>query len=97
MSSTSTSSSLSTSKRDAILTEGFPEALNDSGQTRRNFWIADPETYEVVGVSFFAQGHQPDDWHDSDHRRKARERFEPLLLSSTVVKHYKVVGHHRAN
>jgi hypothetical protein len=81
----------------AVVTEGFSAALDESGQTRRNFWLANPETHETIGISFFGESHPADEWHHDEHRLKVREQLEPLLEQPTVVKHYTVIGQHRTD
>jgi len=76
----------------AVQSEGFRSAIDESGQTRSTFWVADADKHEIIGISFFAKGHPVDDWHVSEHRLKVREQLEPLLREPTTVKHYTVIG-----
>ena len=77
-----------------IMVEGFGSAMTESGQTRRTFWVANPETHEIMGISFFQKGHSVDQWHDHDARQKILQQLEPLRSSAQVIEHYKVIGAH---
>jgi hypothetical protein len=79
-----------------IMVEAFGEAMSASGQTRRTYWIANPETHEIVGISFFQKGHSVDEWHDHDARQKVLDQLEPLRSAPLTQKHYEVIGSHNA-
>ena len=79
-----------------IMVEGFSGAIVSSGQSRRTFWMADESTGEIVGVSFFQQGHSVDEWHNHEARQEVLDRLEPLRSAPLETVHYVVIGHHRA-
>ena len=80
-----------------IMVEGFGGAMSASGQVRRTYWIANPETHEIVGISFFQKDHGVDEWHDHDHRQAVLDQLEPLRSAPLELRHYKVLDMHKAN
>ena len=78
-----------------IMVEGFGDAMSASGQTRRTFWIANQETGEILGISFFQKGHSVDEWHGHEARRKVLEQLEPLRSEPQTKYRYEVIGSHR--
>ena len=78
-----------------IMVDGFSWAMEASGQTRRTFWMANEETGEIVGVSFFQKGHSVDEWHDHEARQTILDQLDPLRSAPLVKQHYRVIGHHR--
>ncbi len=60
-----------------ITTEGFGAAMEASGQTRKTCWLADPETREIVGISFFQKGHSVEEWHAHDARQDVLDKLAP--------------------
>ena len=82
-------------KAQAIMTKEFGAALGQFGQTRRGFWVADPEAHEVVGISFVKKGQKVEDWNASERRKKVLGQLEPLERGAVTVKHCEVIGDYR--
>ncbi|MEM7171538.1 MAG: hypothetical protein AAF530_15315 [Pseudomonadota bacterium] len=80
-----------------IMVQGFGQAMTDSGQTRHTYWITNPDTYEVIGISFFKKGDSREDWHGHDGRQKVLEQLEPLRSKPQVRLHYQVIGRHNTS
>ena len=80
-----------------IMVEGFGDAMSASGQTRRTYWIVNAETHEIIGISFFQQGHSVDEWHDHDRRQEVLDQLEPLRSAPLAVQHYQVLDLHKAD
>jgi hypothetical protein len=77
-----------------IMVEGFSEAMEQSGQTRKTFWFANEQSGEIIGVSFFQKGHGTEEWHDHDARAAVLERLAPMRSKPLNVQHYSVIGDH---
>ena len=84
--------SFDTAKR--IMVEEYGEAMAMSKQARHTYWIANPETHQIVGISFFDKGHPVDTWHDHDARQAVLEKLEPLRGAPLVQQRYVVIGKH---
>jgi hypothetical protein len=77
-----------------LIVEGFWKAISASGQTRRSFLIANPETHEIIGISFFEKGHSVDEWHANDARGLVLNQLEPLRSAPLTHQRYEVIGTH---
>jgi len=84
-------------KAQAIMTKEFGAAFGQFGQTRRGFWVADPEAHEVVGISFVKKGQKVEDWNASERRKEVLRQLESLELEPVVVKQCKVIGDYRVD
>lgn len=81
-------------KANQIVADGHGEAMKESGQTRRTFWVIDPYSYETVAVSFFKKGDSVEAWQTSEVRRLVLEKLNPLMREPMVVRRYRVRGVH---
>ena len=77
-----------------IMMKGFGKAMKASGQTRLTYWTADPETGEIIAISFFKKGHTVGKWHDDSGRQKVLDQLKPLRTQPQQAKHLKVIGSH---
>ena len=77
-----------------ITVEAFGKAMEASGQTLRTFWIVDPESYEIVSISFFKAAESVGAWNNDEHRRKALDTLAPLRRLPQVQRLYTVIGTH---
>ncbi len=74
--------------------EGFSKAISEAGQTRRTFFIASPETNEIIGISFFKKGHSVDEWHDHSARAEVVKQLDALRTGPVVIRRYELTGSH---
>ena len=73
-----------------LVEEGFTAAQSQMGQTRLNYFLVNPLTYEVVVVSFFGEGESVDDWHKYMGRLDVLERLAPLRREPLALERYQV-------
>ena len=75
-----------------IVTEQFPDAQSKSknGQKRLNIFLKRPSTHEIVNVSFFDEGPNVHDWHESEGRLKTVERLQDMLEKPIDVQVFEV-------
>ncbi len=61
-----------------LVEDGFTAAQAKMGQTRENFFLVNPTTYDVVVISFFGKGGSVDEWHKSMGRLDVLKQLEPM-------------------
>ena len=71
-----------------IVVEDFSAAIKNSGQTRRTYFMSNPDSAEVYVVSFFQPGSSPTEWLNSDERDAVLQRLYPLYREPLVVEEY---------
>ena len=77
-----------------IMVEGFGAAMAGSGQTRHTYWIANTQTREILGISFFRKGNSVDEWHDHDARQKVMNQLQELRSGPPSKREYELIGSH---
>ena len=80
-----------------IMVTGFSKAMTASGQTRHTYWIANPETREILGISFFQPGHSVDNWHDNQGRLSVLDQLEKLRSGPPSKQEFVVIGSHNTS
>jgi hypothetical protein len=75
-----------------IVTEEFPDAQSKIPQKRLNMFLRRPSTHEIVNVSFFDEGKDVDDWHETEGRVKTVKRLQGMLEEPIDVQVFEVVG-----
>jgi len=75
-----------------IVTEQFPDAQSKSknGQKRLNIFLKRPSTHEIVNVSFFDEGPNVHDWHESEGRLKTVKGLQDMLEKPIDVQVFEV-------
>lgn len=77
-----------------IMVKGFSRAMTASGQTRHTYWIANPQTREILGISFFQPGNSAENWHDNEHRQNVLNQLQELRSGPPSKQDYVVIGTH---
>ena len=77
-----------------IMVRGFGKAMKSSGQTRHTYWIANPQTGEILGISFFRKGQSVERWHDNSGRQNVLDQLEELRSAPASKQHYELIGTH---
>jgi len=77
-----------------VMVTGFSKAMTASGQTRHTYWIANPQTREILGISFFQPGHSVDQWHDNDSRQEVLKQLQELRSGPPSKREYELIGSH---
>lgn len=80
-----------------IMVTGFGKAMTASGQTRHTYWIANPQTREILGISFFQKGHSVDRWHDDEARQSVLNQLEKLQSGPPTKQQYELIGSHNTS
>jgi len=73
-----------------IVVDEFTGAQAELGQTRRNYFLVNPTTYEVVAVSFFEGDESVDEWHGFMGRLETLDKLEPLRSAPMTLERYQV-------
>ena len=75
-----------------IVTKQFPDAQAQSKtpQKRLNIFLRRQSTHEIVNVSFFDEGPNVHDWHESEGRLKTVERLQDMLEKPIDVQVFEV-------
>jgi len=76
---------------------GFAAAISEHGQVRRTFFLENPESQEVMAVSFFHPDSSVEKWHDFQARKDVLEKLAPLRSEPLIIKYYTVGLHHVVN
>jgi hypothetical protein len=79
-------------KRTVI--EEFGKAMQASGQTRRTYFLDDPESHVVVEVSFFHPDSDVDEWLGGTHRQQAVDIATPFYREPLDVRRLEVESVH---
>jgi len=79
-----------------VMVTGFSKAMTASGQTRHTYWIANPETREILGISFFQPGHSVDQWHDNEGRQNVLNQLAKLRSGPPSKQEYVLIGTHNS-
>ena len=61
-----------------LMESEYTAAHTATGQTRHNDFLVNPQSYEVVVVSYFPPGSSVEDWHQSPARLDVRKKLEPM-------------------
>jgi hypothetical protein len=73
-----------------LVEEGFTAAQAKMGQTRKNYFLVNPDTHDVVVVSFFDEGMSVDEWHKFVGRLDVLEQIEPMRREPLEVEPFTV-------
>jgi len=75
-----------------IVTKQFPDAQAQSKtpQKRLNIFLKRPSTHEIVNVSFFDEGPNVHDWHESEGRLKTVKGLQDMLEKPIDVQVFEV-------
>ncbi|MCB9317242.1 MAG: hypothetical protein H6569_13965 [Lewinellaceae bacterium] len=71
-----------------IVVEDFSAAIKNSGQTRRTYFMSNPDSAEVYVISFFQPGSSTTEWLNSDERDAVLQRLYPLYREPLIVEEY---------
>lgn len=71
-----------------LLTNGFPEDMENSGETRRSYFLDRPEDYKVVVASFVHPDSDAELWLDEEERRETLGALSPLYREPLQVARY---------
>lgn len=71
-----------------IVIEGFSNAIQQSGQARRTYFLSRPENNEVLAISFFHAASNPDEWLDHSERDKVLAQLQPLYREPLRLQQY---------
>jgi hypothetical protein len=80
-----------------IVVEGFSSAIQSSGQTRRTYFLENPETNEMVVTSYFHKDSSTEEWMSSAEREEVLQRLRPLYREPLEVQQLTVVEVHDTN
>ena len=75
-----------------LVTTEFPKAQSNIGQKRLNIFLRRPSTHEIVNVSFFDEGADVHDWHESEGRLETVKGLQDMLEKPIDVQVFEVVG-----
>jgi hypothetical protein len=70
--------------------QNLTAAQKAADQTRRNYFLVNPTTYEMVVVSFFAPGSSVDEWHKFSGRLGVLKQLEPMRSEPMKLRRYTV-------
>jgi len=73
-----------------LVEEGFTEAQAKLGQTRKNYFLVNPESHDVVVVSFFGEGMDVEEWHAYVGRLDVLKDLDPMRREPLEVERFKV-------
>ncbi|MCB0598792.1 MAG: hypothetical protein H6557_21775 [Lewinellaceae bacterium] len=71
-----------------IVIEGFSNAIQQSGQTRRTYFMSRPENDEVLVISFFHADSDPEEWLNHSERDKVLAQLQPLYREPLGIQQY---------
>ena len=77
-----------------IQVKGFGGAMQESGQTRLTYFLADEENHETVAISFFKKGHETKEWHGHTKRQEVLDKLKPLWRESMTFKKFTLTESH---
>lgn len=80
-----------------LVIEGFSAAIVKAGQARHTYFLEDPQSHEIVAVSFFKKGHSVDEWHAHMARLEVLRKLEPMRREPLVLHRYRLVEIHNTN
>jgi len=73
-----------------LVEEGFTQAQAKLGQTRKNYFLVDAESHDVVVVSFFGEGMDVEEWHAFVGRLDVLKQLDPMRREPLEVERFKV-------
>lgn len=73
-----------------LVKEGFTNAQAKMGQTRHNYFLVNPETHDVVVVSFFGKDESVDEWHAFVGRAEVLQKLQPMRRSPMDLERFTV-------
>jgi len=73
-----------------IVTRGFTEAQSAFGQTRKNYFLVNPETHDMIVVSFFDADESVDAWHGSSDRHDVLKKLEAVRRAPLEIERFTV-------
>jgi hypothetical protein len=74
-----------------LVEDGFTAAQRTAAdQTRRNYFLVNPTTYDMVVVSFFAPGSSVDEWHKFTGGLGVIHQLEPMWSEPRTLERYTV-------
>lgn len=68
-----------------IVINGFSQAIRNSGQTRRTYFMSRPDSSEVFVISVFHPGSSTNEWLDSEGRDAVLAQLRPLYREPLKV------------
>ena len=71
-----------------LVEDGFTAAQLKMGQTRRNYFLVNPSTYDVVVVSFFGENESVNEWHKFMGRLDVLEKLAPMRREPLELERY---------
>ena len=71
-----------------IVVEGFGEAIQASGQTRRTYFLDRPDSAEVVTIAFFHSSSSTTEWLNSDIRERVLAQLRPHFREPLEITHF---------
>ena len=71
-----------------IVIDNFSDAIDGSGQTRRTYFMSQPDSAEVYVVSFFHPNSSTSVWLNSDERDAVLAMLQPLYREPLTVHEY---------
>ena len=74
-----------------LISGGFISAIAAIEQRRHNIILAHPSTHELVNISFFDEGSNVANWHESKERLSVIEKIQPMLSAPIDIQVYEVV------
>ena len=72
-------------KGKQIMVEGFSTAMQKSGQTRRTYFLDNPDSHEVMAISFFHRDSSTSEWLEDTERQEVLSELEPLFREPQYV------------
>ena len=80
-----------------IVTNDFPEIVDNSGQKRRSYHVLNPGLYEVLSLSFFHPTSSVDEWAQNPEWQFLADSLAQLAVEPATVQLYTLELAHDAN
>lgn len=80
-----------------IVVDGFSEAIQVSGQTRRTYFLSRADSSEVVAISFFHANSSSGEWLNSDVRDNVLQKLRPLYREPLELQEYHLTVVHNTH
>jgi len=71
-----------------IVVNGFSDAIEASGQTRRTYFLSRADSAEVIAISFFHASASSHEWLNSDVRENVLTQLRPLYREPLELRQY---------
>ena len=79
-----------------VMVEGFEAANAAAGLPRSGYWLAKPETREIVSVVVFEDAEAVEAWRDHPARQEVLERLQPLRSKAYSERQFQLLGRYEA-